>query len=91
MQAFKSYVVTRLEKFCWYTPVLLLTGCSLSPSISVIGAYYPDWLFCIIAGVIVTLIARRFILKRHVQPGFPALVYTSLFALFSMLCWLVFF
>lgn len=48
----------QLKKRSLLVSAILLTGCSLPPAIPVIGAYYPDWLFCIIAGVILTLITR---------------------------------
>lgn len=68
-----------------------LAGCSLPPAIPVIGAYYPGWLFCIIAGVILTLITRRIILHKYNVLSFAGIIYTALFALYSMLFWLVFF
>lgn len=36
----KSRIVTQVEKIFWLTPAMLLTGCTLSPAIPVIGAYY---------------------------------------------------
>lgn len=91
MQKSKSRIVTQVEKIFWLTPAMLLTGCTLSPAIPVIGAYYPGWLFCIIMGVLLTLLTRRFITYRNIRLGFPTIVYTSLFILYSMLFWLVFF
>lgn len=49
------------------------------------------WLFCIIAGVILTLITRRVILLKYKMPALAGVIYTALFALYSMLFWLVFF
>lgn len=74
-------------------PLFLLSGCTFSPAIPVIGAYYPDWLFCIIGGVLLTLIIRRVLIRKNslAHLGFPGLIYTALFALFSMLLWLAFF
>ncbi|EKT8862511.1 hypothetical protein QCJ37_003312 [Salmonella enterica] len=63
----------------------------MPPAIPVIGAYYPDWLFCIIAGVILTLITRRVMLRKYQTPSLAGVIYTALFALYSMLFWLVFF
>ena len=42
---------------------ILLSGCANSPSIDVLGAYFPDWLFCIVAGVVLTVVIHV-ILKR---------------------------
>jgi hypothetical protein len=70
----------------------LLTGCSLPPSINVLGAYFPAWLFCIVAGVsltvIVHVISRERSLGRRLMP--VALTYPVLTTLFSIV-WLIFF
>ncbi len=81
----------QLKKRSLLVSAILLTGCSLPPAILVIGAYYPDWLFCIIAGVILTLITRRVMLRKYQTPSLAGVIYTALFALYSMLFWLVFF
>ena len=91
MQRVKSRIVTQLKKISWLAPATCLTGCSLSPAIPVIGAYYPSWLFCIIVGVILTLITRRVILRRYPALAYTGIVYTALFALYAMLFWLIFF
>ena len=93
MQTVNTFIAVRTKKWCYLTPVGLLTGCSLSPSIPVIGTYYPSWLFCIIASVILTMMTRKIASRRQwkVQPNFPAVIYTALFALYAMLFWLIFF
>ncbi|EFA2317598.1 YtcA family lipoprotein [Escherichia coli] len=74
-------------------PLFFLSGCTISPAIPVIGAYYPGWLFCIIGGVILTLISRHILIRTNSTPylAYPGVVYTALFVLFSMLLWLAFF
>ncbi|XPE24756.1 YtcA family lipoprotein [Shigella sonnei] len=47
----------------------MVSGCSLSPAIPVIGAYYPGWFFCAIASLILTLITRRIIQRTEYQSG----------------------
>ncbi|MGE6980999.1 YtcA family lipoprotein [Kluyvera intermedia] len=91
MQIVKSRFVMQLKKISGLLLAVSLTGCSLPPAIPVIGAYYPSWLFCMIAGVILTLITRRVILRKYTSPSFAGVIYTALFALYSMLFWLVFF
>lgn len=91
MQIVKSRMVMQLKKNGWLTLATLLPGCSLPPAISVVGAYYPGWLFCMIAGVILVLITRRLILHKYNVISFAGVIYTALFALYSMLFWLVFF
>ncbi|ENO1701812.1 hypothetical protein ACA859_001957 [Salmonella enterica] len=91
MQIVKSRIVIQLKKRSLLFSAVLLTGCSLPPAIPIIGAYYPDWLFCIIAGVILTLVTRRILLRKYQTPPLAGVIYTALFALYSMLFWLVFF
>lgn len=81
----------QLKKRSLLFSAVLLTGCSLPPAIPIIGAYYPDWLFCIIAGVILTLVTRLILLRKYQTPPLAGVIYTALFALYSMLFWLVFF
>lgn len=73
--------------------VLPIAGCTYAPSINVLGAYFPDWLFCIVAGVMLTVFAYV-ILKRtrysdRAQPA--AVVYPALMMSLSLVVWLVFF
>lgn len=72
---------------------VLLSGCAYAPSISVLGAYFPDWLFCIVAGAALT-VAIYLILKRlqadHLL-GLSAVVYPTLATVFSLAVWLMLF
>lgn len=72
---------------------ILMTGCSMSPSISVVGSYFPDWLFCIVGGIILTLIVRSLLIhtKNDHALGPPVMVNPTLATLFSLLIWLIFF
>ncbi|WDC11000.1 YtcA family lipoprotein [Escherichia albertii] len=91
MQTVLSRTVIQLKKAAWIIPAFLLSGCSLSPTIPFIGAYYPSWLFCVIASLIVTLITRRIIQRVNINLAFVGIIYTALFALYAMLFWLAFF
>lgn len=73
--------------------ILLLSGCSYAPSISFLGAFFPAWLLCISIGIICTLLARLILFKTQYIDviGYLPLIYTALTALFSFLCWLLFF
>jgi hypothetical protein len=71
----------------------LLAGCTLSPSINVLGAYFPDWLFCIVAGVSLTVIVHAIKNKQNLGSWLApvALTYPALTALFSLTTWLILF
>lgn len=68
-------------------------GCSVSPSLPVFGASFPDWLFCIAGGVIATIIVHLLLKPRnrvvHLKP--LALSYPGLTAIFSVAIWLIVF
>ncbi|CAN7326553.1 YtcA family lipoprotein [Caballeronia sp. LjRoot31] len=72
---------------------MCVTGCSRSPSVNVLGAYFPDWLFCIIAGVVLTIIFHVIVQRTHrgLWFGPPALVYPALVTLLALVVWLIFF
>ena len=81
-----SRMAMQLKKTAWIIPVFMVSGCSLSPAIPVIGAYYPSWFFCAM-----TLITRRVIQRANINLAFVGIIYTALFALYAMLFWLAFF
>ncbi|MBV8047402.1 MAG: hypothetical protein JO171_09625, partial [Paludibacterium sp.] len=72
---------------------LLMSGCANAPSINVLGAYFPDWLFCIVAGVLLAIVVYRILQHRQrgALLGPPVVVYPSLVTLFSLVFWLVIF
>ena len=64
-----------------------------SPSIDVLGSYFPAWLLCIVVGVVLTIVARLLFmackLDTHLSP--KPIVYPCLMAVFAMTVWLLFF
>ncbi|QBR02101.1 YtcA family lipoprotein [Paraburkholderia pallida] len=72
---------------------VLLQGCSRSPSTSVLGAYYPDWLFCLVGAVVAAVVIRLLLLRAGLEDWLdpPAVGYPSLVALLAFVGWLLFF
>ena len=75
---------------------LLLTGCRLdahSPTVDIVGSYFPAWMICIIIGLVLTLVTRQiligFKIDAHLRP--PLLVYVCLMIAFTLAVWLAFF
>jgi len=70
-----------------------MTGCSRSPSISVLGAYFPDWLFCIVAGVVLAIVVYVVLQRLQIADrlGPAALLYPAFVTLFALVAWLIFF
>jgi hypothetical protein len=77
--------------------VLLLGGCHSmddhSPTIDIVGSYFPAWVLCIVLGLALTLVSRQllvgFKLNVHLLPA--ALVYPCMIILFTLAVWLAFF
>ena len=69
----------------------VLMGCARAPSIDVLGSFFPVWMVCLSAAVILTFLARNLVvrckLESHVGP--VALFYPSLVVLLSCLLWLI--
>jgi YtcA family len=71
----------------------LVSGCASSPSIGVLGAYFPDWLFCIVGGVALTVIIYLLLKRLQVDHllGPSAVVYPTLVAFIALAVWLTLF
>lgn len=72
---------------------LMLSGCSHAPAFDIFGSFFPVWLFCIVAGIVLALLSRIVMLRfgTDTDYGPPLLVYPSLIVLFSCAIWLLFF
>jgi YtcA family len=70
-----------------------LTACSDAPSVGVLGAYFPDWLFCIAGGVLLVACVHVLLLKsgRGAWLAPPAIVYPALTVLLSIALWVAVF
>ena len=69
----------------------LVTGCARAPSFDILGSLFPAWLVCLGLGIVLTIPARWFLLRRQIPVALPIVVYPSLAALFTFLLWLTFF
>ena len=72
---------------------LLCTGCSRAPSISIIGSFFPVWMVCLVAGVVLAFAVRFLLLRYRLESevGPVALFYPCVVAFFACLLWLIFF
>ena len=74
---------------------LLLAGChsTHSPTVDVLGSYFPAWIICIVIGLVLTIIARQFLIRFKLDPHLrPApLIYLCLAICFTLVLWLIFF
>ena len=68
-------------------------GCGRAPSISIIGSFFPVWMVCLVAGVVLAFVIRFLLLRYRLESevGPVALFYPCVVALFTCLLWLIFF
>ena len=64
-----------------------------SPTIDILGSYFPAWMICIISGLTLTLVTRLIIRAYHLEPyASPApLIYTCLTIIYTFLTWIIFY
>ncbi|MGV2289481.1 YtcA family lipoprotein [Trinickia sp. YCB016] len=72
---------------------LLTGGCANAPSLSVLGAYFPAWLFCIVASVVLAVMLYVVLARtRNTQwLSPPGVVYPTLVTFLALVVWLIFF
>jgi hypothetical protein len=84
----------RSNHFALYGLVLValfLSGCSRSPSFDILGSFFPAWLVCVAAGILLTVFVRFVLLRLRIVVAFPGLTYPCLTALCTFALWLTFF
>jgi hypothetical protein len=88
--------VNRSQRWLTLTVALLATasaGCRRSPTFNILGSFFPSWLICLFAGVILAVLANwlfgRFAVGKEIL--WPVVVYPCLALLFACIIWLIFF
>jgi YtcA family len=69
----------------------LLGGCSGAPSQNILGSYFPSWMICALAGILLAAVAHRVLARTGIDKAIPAplLIYLAFAALFAFAAWLV--
>jgi len=64
-----------------------------SPTIDIVGSYFPAWMVCIISGLTLTLIAHWIVQVCRLKPylGPAPLIYSSLMIIFTFATWILFY
>jgi hypothetical protein len=64
-----------------------------SPTIDILGSYFPAWMVCILSGLTLTLIAHWFVQLGNLKPylGPPPLIYPCLMIIFTFATWIFFY
>lgn len=70
-----------------------LTGCSRAPTFNILGSFFPSWLICLVAGILLAAISSRifarFALDKEIL--WPVVVYPCLALFFACALWLILF
>src|SRR5881227_182364 len=64
-----------------------------SPTIDILGSYFPAWMVCIISGLTLTLVAHWIVQVCHLKSylGPAPLIYSSLMIIFTFATWILFY
>jgi YtcA-like protein len=64
-----------------------------SPTVDIVGSYFPAWMICIVSGLTLTLVAHWIVqvckLKPYVGPA--PLIYSCLMIIFTFATWILFY
>jgi hypothetical protein len=70
-----------------------MAGCGRAPSFNILGSFFPAWLICMVAGIVLAAVTHavltRFKLEKELR--WTIVVYPCLAAFFAFTLWLVFF
>ncbi len=73
--------------------VIPLCSCVHAPAFSILGSYFPAWMLCTFAGILLAVLGRLLVIRlkweEYVRPA--ALTYPCAAALFTFSLWLVLF
>jgi len=73
--------------------IFLFGGCAHSPTVDVLGSYFPAWMLCIIVGLVSTLIVRLLLIGFGIYAHLrlKPVVFSGTTIFFTLAVWLVFF
>lgn len=73
--------------------VAALTGCGRSPTFNILGSFFPSWLLCLVAGILLAAIANRIFARFSLDKEllWPVVVYPCLALFFACSLWLILF
>jgi heme/copper-type cytochrome/quinol oxidase subunit 2 len=85
--------VKKKSLICITAVCLFCAGCAQSPSMDVMGSFFPAWMICLTIAVILTFVVRYLLVRYRLESevGPLALFYPSVVLLFSALLWLILF
>jgi len=78
---------------CGAAACLFFTGCGRAPAINILGSFFPAWMICLTAGVVLAFVVRFILLRYRLETevGPLALFYLCVVILSTCLLWLILF
>ena len=92
-----SRTVLKFAPFGLAVVVLCLVAVRISshhsPTVDILGSYFPAWMVCILSGLAVTFIAHWIVQVGNLKPylGPAPLIYSSLMIIFTFATWILFY
>jgi hypothetical protein len=88
--------LNRLDRFLILPSLLFATalaGCRRAPTFNILGSFFPSWLVCLFAGIILAIIVNRIFARFGLEKEilWPIIVYPCTTLLFACLLWLILF
>jgi len=71
--------------------ILSLAGCSRAPSVEIVGSFFPAWLLCFTAAVILAVLVQLLLSRLRLSVAYPILFFPSLATILTLVLWLIFF
>jgi YtcA-like protein len=70
-----------------------ITPFSAAPMQNIMGSFFPSWMLCAIAGIVVMVAVRQALVVLHVHENLPVplLTYLAVALIIACAIWLVFF
>ena len=64
-----------------------------SPTVDILGSYFPAWMVCIVSGLTLSLVAHWIVQICHLKPylGPAPLIYSCLMIIFTFATWILFY
>ena len=85
----------------WYVPLaswrvaiaLPVAACSHSPTMDLLGSYFPAWMLCAVIGIVASVIIRQILAVAGINDYVvaPLLTYAGLAVSATLLAWLLWF
>src|SRR5215470_5514117 len=77
----------------WTATMLTVAGCSHSPSLDLLGSYFPAWMLCAVVGIVASVIIRQILAVVGINEYViaPLLTYVALALFVTLLVWLLWF